>query len=479
MVELNRRRFLQLSGTLAGAAALAACGSDSADRNYLTWWDHQGNQRTLHQQIFGRFRKAGGMRVQYTFRNAEKMGQALQLAKQSNQLPDVHTNAGLVIPVPALIKAGWVAPLDLGDAAMARLKGHLVDGVHVFDGKVYSFPNFNFRSYQAATWFNTRLVAKAGLDPDDPPRTYDEFRAAVRRVGRAGGDDTYGWVWNAGMTQRMEDQVNNLAQAAGFEGAGGTLYRTGEFAYHSEPYLTAIEFLVSMARDKLILPGSNTFDDQIARSKWVAGSAGYFIDGPWCPGVIRESFPEFSDSLGVGPILTPEAGTVRCYAPPLGGDFWLSPTAADRQQKAANRLLGDYFTTEEYYVDLAGWMPQPPLDLSAVAKSNAYPSWKKLVGWMAEQVFLGPTPVVKNVQVNKVQAETNEIKPGLGDIVQGALTGDVTDVRKALKDLSDANSKERERALKTAQAQGAKVGLDDYAFPNWRPGKDYGTDQYH
>lgn len=481
MVELNRRRFLQVSGSLAGLAALGACGSsgDSAARNYLTWWDHQGNQKSLHNKIFTAFaRSPGGMKVQYTPRNAEKMGQALQLAKQSNQLPDVHTNAGLAIPVPELIKAGWVAPLDLDDAATARIKSSLLDGVHVFDGKVYSFPQFNFRTYSAATWFNTKLVAKAGLDPDQPPTTYDEFRAAVRKVGRSGGG-VYGWVWNGGMPERMEDQVNMLAQAAGFEGGGGTLYRTGEIAYHADPYVTAIEFLVAMSRDRMLMPGATTLNDEIARSRWAAGSAGYFIDGPWCPGVIRQSFPTFADSLGVGPILLPEKGTIRCYAPPQGGTFWLSPTAAPKQRKAANTLLGDYFTTKEYFVDLAGWMPQPPLDLSAVDKSTAYPSWKKLVGWMAKQVFLAPSPVVGNIEVTKAEAESNDVKPGLGDIVQGALSGDVTNVRRALKELSDKASAARESAVRTARARGAKVSLDDYAFPNWRPGTDYPSDQYH
>lgn len=484
MTTLNRRRLLQASALLGTAGMLSACGqsTDSAGggRNVLTWWDHQGNQKKLHQKIFAAFEKEpGGMPVQYTFRNASKMGQALQLAKQSDQLPDVHTNAGLQIPVPALIKAGWVAPLDLSDAAMKRLKGKLLNGVHVFDGKVYSFPQFNYRTYSSATWFNTDLIKKAGLDPSKPPTTYDDFRAAAKAVQTKGGDGVYGWIWNAGMIPRMTDQTNDLAQAAGFEGGGGMLYRTGEYRYHDEAYLNVIDFLVSMNKDKLLMPGSTTFSDKIARSRWVTGVAGYYIDGPWNPGVIKEDFVSFASSLGVGPILVPQrGGKPRCYAGPQGGVFWLSPTAPPKQQKAANLLLGEHFTTKDYFTELAGWMPQPPLDLSAVDASSAYPSWKKLVGWMADTVYLAPDPVVKNVQVTQVQAETNEVQPTLGDIVQGALTGDVTDVKKALKKLSDDSSAERERALKVATQKGAKVSLDDYAFSNWTPGSDYSTEKY-
>jgi multiple sugar transport system substrate-binding protein len=484
MTTLNRRRLLQTSALIGAAGALTACGggggSEGSNRDDLTWWDHQGNQKKLHQKIFQEFAdEPGGMTVQYTFRNASKMGQALQLAKQSDQLPDVHTNAGLQIPVPALIKAGWVAPLSLSDAAMKRLKGKLLDGVHIFDGKVYSFPQFNYRTYSSATWFNTKLIKKAGLDPDQPPKTYDEFRQAAKTVQAKGGDGVFGWIWNAGMPDRMADQVNDLAQAAGFAGGGGMLYRTGEYRYHDDAYLTVIDFLVSMSKDKLMMPGSTTFSDKLARSRWVTGVAGYYIDGPWNPGVIKEDFESFASSLGVGPILVPESrARPQCYAGPQGGVFWLSPSAPDKQQKAANQLFSDHFTTKDYFTDLAGWMPQPPLDLSAVEDSSAYPSWKKLVGWMADTVHLAPDPVVKNVQVTQVQAESNQVQPTLGDIVQGALTGDVTDVKKALQKLSDDTTAERERALKAASQKGAKVSVDDYAFTNWKPGADYTSKKY-
>lgn len=484
--SFSRRRLLAAAGLTAGTAALAGCGGGSsggkstASGDKLTWWDHQGNQRTLHQETFTTFAKEpGGMQVEYTFRNASKMGQALQLAKQSNQLPDVHTNAGLEISAPELIAGGWVAPLELSDAAMKRMKPYLVDGIHVFDGKVYSFPQFNFRTYASATWFNLELVKKAGLDPDKPPTTYDEFRAAATAVRDKAGGSVYGWIWNAGMPARMSDQVDKLAQAAGFEGGGGRLFSTGEFAFDSDPYLTVIEFLLAMSKDKLLFPGSTTFSDQIARARWVTGVAGYYIDGPWNPGVVRESFPKFKDSLGVGPILVPDAGTpARTYAGPQGGVFWVSPDRKEKQKTAANLLLSDHFTTTEYFTKLAGWMPQPPIDVKAIDASTAYPSYKKLVKWMAEQTFLAPVALIRNIDATKVSSETHTVQPNLGSIVQGVLTGDVKDAKKALKKLSDDTAKEFERALKAATAKGAKVSEDDYAFANWKPGTDYDKDMY-
>ncbi|MEV7711990.1 extracellular solute-binding protein, partial [Streptomyces sp. NPDC088270] len=44
------------------------------------------------------------------------------------------------------------------------------------DGKVYGIPNV---SYTVGLVYNRALFTKAGLDPDSPPRTWDEVRAAA------------------------------------------------------------------------------------------------------------------------------------------------------------------------------------------------------------------------------------------------------------------------------------------------------------
>ncbi|MQA78991.1 MAG: extracellular solute-binding protein [Streptosporangiales bacterium] len=486
MTAMSRRRFLALSGAVAAAAVTGACGGGGggggASRS-LTWWDHQNQLEQAKEAIFTKFAKAkGGVPVQYTYYNPQKMGQALQLAKQSDQLPDVHSNAGLLLQSAALVDGGWAQPLDLSVEAAERLKGSLVDGVHVFDGKTYAFPIFSHQVYVTVNWFNTKLVEKAGLDPDAPPETYDEFRAAARAVQDKAGDNTYGWVWNIGMPDRMTAQVDYLAQAAGFEGGGegyheGRLYRTGEFAFHADEYVDAIEFLVSLSKDKLVVPGANSWIDDVARARWTAGASAYYFDGPWCPGVALKDTPDFGKSLGVGPILRPNAGSpLALYHRQQLGDYWLSPGA--KNVEAANALLSDYFTTPEYSVQVANTMSQPPRDIEVVEKSSAHPAYKKLIGWFRESVFAAPEPIIGNPDVQKVEIEGKRVTPTLGDITQGALTGDITDVRGALKKLSDASSKERERAVAAAKKKGAEVELDDYAFPNWKPGADYTKQMY-
>jgi multiple sugar transport system substrate-binding protein len=67
------------------------------------------------------------------------------------------------------------------------------------------------------------------------------------------------------------------------------------------------------------------------------------------------------------------------------------------------------------------------------------------------------------------------IHPNLGEIIQGAITGDVKDVKATLKEFNDAMTKERERAIKVVQGKGGKVSVDDWAFSDWTRGQDYTT----
>ncbi len=479
-MTLDRRTFLLSAGALA-AAGLTGCGGsgdDAGSTEKLVWWDHNPNLQPANKKVFEKFAKVpGGLPVEYTHYQTSKLGQALKLAKQSNQLPDIHSTAGLELPLPALVKDGWFQPLQLSEEALGRLpKDALVEGIHTIGGKVYTVPVTATRQYWAANFFNRELIEKVGLDPAAPPRTYDEFRTACRTVKEKGGGRTTGWIVGLGQSGRVAEQVNFLAQAAGFQGWNGELYKTGEFAFHSEPYLTVIEFLLSLQKDGLLFAGSQTLDEQVARVRWAAGAAGYYFDGPWCPGTTEKDAKQFLDKLDVGPMLVPEAGmSVTSYRAPQAGIYFLS--AKSQHVDAASKLFA-YQTTKEFYADICRGMGPPPFDLKVVPDSEAHPAWKKVVEWYETQCFIAPVPVVRNPEVQKVTMETKDVKPGLGEIVGGMFSGDVTDVRGTLKKLSDTMTAQREKAMATAKKAGAKVDEDAWGFSNWQPRKDYTKDMY-
>ncbi len=62
-----------------------------------------------------------------------------------------------------------------------------------YDGEMYSFP---FNSSTAMVYYNKDMFRKAGLDPDKPPKTFDELYNAAKIImdkGLAKGGISFGW----------------------------------------------------------------------------------------------------------------------------------------------------------------------------------------------------------------------------------------------------------------------------------------------
>lgn len=477
---IGRRRLLQSAGMLGGAALLSGCGgggegSGGKGSQQYVWWDHFGPLQKLHEQIITDYGKRTGLKISYVWQQAQAMGEALQLAKSSEELPDVHSLGGLELPAPTLQKAGWFQPLQLDQEIVDSFpEGSLLEGQTKFDGKIYSFPLFSFRQQSSANWFNTDLLKSAGLDPEGPPTTFEEFRQASATVVRK--TEAYGLMFPGKAPDGGAAHVHALAQSAGFEGSNGRNFQTGEFGYDSEPYLAAMEFMASLRQDKLLFPSSVSLNGNEARARWAAGGSAFWFEGPWCPGVVKLDLPQFLDKVGVGSKLAVDAKTPpTSYTGPTGGTFFLS--GASESPKEMSGLMAE-FTKEAYIRKLVQRMDQPPADLSIVDQVEVHESYKKVIELYKKDVFLAPSSLVANSDVADVTANTKPVKPDLGDILGGTLSGDVKDIPAALRELTEKSAEAHGQAIDKAKKDGAKVSEDDFRFPNWEPRTDYTAEKY-
>jgi multiple sugar transport system substrate-binding protein len=267
----------------------------------------------------------------------------------------------------------------------------------------------------------------------------------------------------------MADHLTDLAQAAG--SPGPVDWRTGKYAYDSDGYVKAIEWLLSFQKDGSLHPASSSLDARQGRTRWVAGEAAMFLDGPWNSGVLRNSFADKIDKIGAQRVPYPDKPeTSFTGRRPTMGTFFISSQCENPQ--AATDVL-QLMTTDEYYVALAEQMDQPPLNLGVVDTAKVHPIYRKVVKSFADYVRLAPEPLVRNPDVSKVYAQMRPVTPGLGEIIQGAFAGSFTDVRPLLKKLSDQMAAERDRAIGLAKDAGARVSVDDWVFANWKPETDF------
>ncbi|MBZ2198950.1 ABC transporter substrate-binding protein [Occultella gossypii] len=471
---LSRRHFMGGVGLTGMAGLLAACGGESpppgpggggGDAGALRWWDHLGGLQDLHDEWAVTQGEALGVTIEHTYNEPGKATEALQLANQSNQLPDVYSPV-IGLPLPALVEAGWVQAMTISDDVIARLpEGTFVEGLSMLDGVIYGLPAFTDKQYIACTWYNAEIAEEVGFEP---PKSYDDFLTALRAIAEHG---EYAPMTIAlGATGRMREQIDDLAQAGGFPGYMGLRFDTGAYEYHHDAYVNAIELYKEISENGWLLPGTNGFQIPDARGRWAAGGIGFHIDGPYSPGAVRSLNADMLPNMAVAGMLTPDGEDIVATKGARGGDWVIGGTS--ELAEIASQFV-ETFTQDDYQTALATGMDQPPLNLDVVADADVIEPYAWLVEDFRARVFRAPQPQVRNVDVTQVQARQAPVAPELGNVIQGYLGGELTDLRAELTKLSDAYSAALDEAISGATGEGANVSRADWEFPDWQRGVDY------
>ena len=210
-------------------------------------------------------------------------------------LPDVFE-----IPLTdakALADNGQLADIDEVFQSLpyaADFNQALLDAGRGSDGRVYAVPAKSI--YGVALHYNRALFEQAGLDPDDPPTTWEEVRAAAKAITDATGipgyaqmaaDNTGGWQATAATYSR-----GGRIQEANPDGTyTATLDNPGTTA--------ALEFLQALRwEDESLLPDA-TINWVRANEIFAAGQVGMYTSGSDVYTALAESFGVTEDSTGL------------------------------------------------------------------------------------------------------------------------------------------------------------------------------------
>jgi multiple sugar transport system substrate-binding protein len=409
----------------------------------------------------------------------QQMSQAVELGVQNGNAPDILQLPTGVTAAQAVAQ-GWVAALDDIVPNFAQWKaafpaGVLQEGSTVFNGKTYSFrANGSARQYNTLTLFNVKYMQAAGYDPVKQPLTWDEFRAAAKKITTAGKGQYFGLVLGGQQAPTWGNIVSNLATMAG--AAGGEMnWKTGQYNYTSDQYLAVIDLLLALKSDGSVYPGSLSLALQAAASRMPAGVAGMLLDGVYDVAIWRVQNPSFQFDVASQPVPNSRQYTPLSYGAE-GGTFWV-------YAKSPNKAVaGDMFA---YLGSPVGQLAFQ--NLSGAPQASIYPAVnahvqdqrsRRIFDLYAQQMRRAPDPTLRNPDVARVLLEQHAVQPAFGQTVQGIYTGQLANAKQAMQDLQNRMEAELDRAIKAAQAKGAKVSRDDWKFANWDPAKDYTASDY-
>ncbi|MDY0392173.1 MAG: sn-glycerol-3-phosphate ABC transporter substrate-binding protein UgpB [Candidatus Bipolaricaulis sp.] len=203
------------TGALAAALTEVVNGFNASQDQYVVNAVYKGSYTETMSAAIAAFRAGQAPHIVQIF----EVGTATMMAAEE-----------AIYPVHQLM-ADTGTPFD-PDQYIAPVKGYYSSA----DGKMVSMP---FNSSTALLWYNKDAFRAAGLDPENPPRTWAEVRAAAKAIVAAGaakmGLSTSWLTWIQYEQLAALHDVPFATRANGFEGMDAELNLNHSlFVHHTQ-----------------------------------------------------------------------------------------------------------------------------------------------------------------------------------------------------------------------------------------------------
>ena len=332
------RRFSHFGVFCVAVTIFVGCGANDNSRTKLEFWAI-GSEVEIIGEMFDEFRRENpdiDLRVQQIPWLAAH--EKLLTAFAGDATPDVCQLGNTWIP-----EFGSLDALEPLDAYIQR--SHSIDERDYFsglwktnqlDGKVFGIPWY---ADTRLLFYRKDMLAQAGWS--QPPRTWDDWLAAMRDVKRKVNPNGYAIL----MPTNEWEHLTILGLQTGSE----MLRDDGRFANFNAPqFRQALEFYARVFDEGLAPPLSNT---QIS-NYWEEFGRGYFamyITGPWNLGEFRRRLPaDLQDKWATAPLPRPNAAK---FSVSQAGGSGLAIFSRSKHKEAAWRLV-EFLSRSEQSVRL-------------------------------------------------------------------------------------------------------------------------------
>lgn len=456
-------------------------GGDTTNSNepvtlqIIDWSDSTKVRREAYNKKF--MEENPNVKIEYTVLPADQFKTTITSAIKGGTAPDLFPIPG-GIKLTTVVSENWFMPMNdyITDEFLDTfLPGALNEGITTLDGNLYVLPE-SMNILNSLMFYNKTLFKEAGLDPENPPKTWSEFIEANRKITEAGKGKYFGIIESGKQVNRLEIAIRALSSVAGSKSndIGVMSVVNGESTYASQGMLDAFNLYRTLVEDGSVHPSTVNLTAPEARALFAQNQAGFIIQGSWCIPTWRKDNPDLD--FGVMPLPVPDSG-VAGGQPYIGAQPWMGISSdCEHPEIAAKYLMGLY--SEEYQ----GQLVSDGGFVSAIKgineKAMTDPVMLKYYELHKEVGRLAPDPIVGNTNATLVYEEVKDITPNLGQIAQGVIAGAIVDYETELKQYAQKTKEEWQRAVDAVKAKGVEISMDDFEFKNWNPLEDYTTESY-
>ena len=392
---------------------LISLNAKSEEISIMGWVGLFDFQKPGWEKMVDEFEKSNpGVTINYIGTPFEDTLNQATVAMLGNNSPDIiQVVSGWV---PQLEAAGGLEPINnhIDASTLNKFAEGAINAVS-FDGNIMALP---WIPGPIVMGYNRNLLEQAGLDPNNPPQTWDEFTEAVNKVC-ALGDDIYGVSLRSFRHPNSAHWSIPIIWANGgdlFDGDGNVSVNTPEVAKAYEWYRDTIKNGCS----------PDAFNVQETRALFGQGRAGFIFEGPWLRGLVNKLSEGnlkvgAQEDIWISSMPASSDGRVRQIA--NSNMLVLSKNSKNKEMAAKfiDFILGNPETVEYYYQT----SQQPTTGRLDILQSGNMANDEYLQSFVDVLPFSSAIPI-KSPQFN---AMMDAVIPALQEIISGG------DTSKALK----------------------------------------------
>ncbi len=293
-------------------AGFSGCGSPQ-DTQTITVWHWMSDRDNAFHELALRYEKEKGVKVRFElYAPSDIYAQKIKAAAQTQTLPDIFGVLGEKRDFASFIKSGFVANLtnsfEYKPDGINALKSKFFEkaiGVNEFkSGNEYGVPPgiygvpLDVMTIQMV--FNKTLLARAGLDPNVPPDTWDQLLSTCQ-VLEANGIPCF--VSGFGEIWMIDALASNMAMNLMGEEKVFKTY-AGEVPYTDPDWVKVLGLFKQMRELGVLVQGAVTMVNKTAEQTFANERAAFAFNGSWCVNVYQGMNPKLEYGAALPPKIT-------------------------------------------------------------------------------------------------------------------------------------------------------------------------------
>lgn len=247
--------------------------------------------------------------------------------------------------------------------------------------------------------YNKDVFKAAGLDPDDPPATWDELLAACEAIEKNTDVPAFGVPAKTGMETLQEYMTNFVVAKTGVD----MIDSNNQATFDTPEGLEAMEYISKLF--EYAQPSATEYGRGELRPMLRDGKVGMLLDSAWAVPTFQEAFGENLDNSPIGfaapPV--PNDGYKACW---MGTNGWIA--ARQETAEASAKLINFLMSDEVLYEHHKAYGSIPLYDYELQQDFYKYDFWStmnnivktyKLHGMLAKY---SPTPAAFYSELEQV-----------------------------------------------------------------------------